>query len=259
MPLIVLYDPDENERTDTIQGYPMSHVDRRIHYWAMRDGNPFQDLDVLWINRRYQDHDGVEIFHNITDVVYNNIDHMYIWSDDEVFANINGWSVDTDHGFELSNEQINRLRDFNCNNIFLAVEMTEHAVWGSNAFQRFSRIVQCVSNNIPVIYAVLKDPTGAMGGGEELRSRGQLHWWSLGNGAIRQAIENLINLNQDITQDNIQYCWISTPSTNGVHAIDSDGRNFGNIEYQEFSQWVHPFMLVLWDTYDTPVYAHEIL
>ena len=55
MPLIVLYDPKgENDRLDRINGYPMSHENRNVHYWAMREGNPFQGMDVLWINRRFE-------------------------------------------------------------------------------------------------------------------------------------------------------------------------------------------------------------
>ena len=255
MPLIVLYDPKgENDRLDRINGYPMSHENRNVHYWAMREGNPFQGMDVLWINRRFENIYGDEVFSKITEVVYNNIDHMYIWSEDEIFMNIQGWLVDTDDGFELSDQQLERLGQFTCDDVFLAVEMTEHAAWGSNAFQRFSRIVQCVSNNIPVIYAVPESSYRGDGWGRGTHSPGQLHWWGLEDGAIVQAVEDLISENQDISRNNIQdRIGFDLPPTFGEHAGD-----YGNVDYQPFSQWVHPFMLALWDTYNVPVYAHEI-
>ena len=53
-------------------------VESHLHYWARRAGNPFEDLDVLWINRRQRD-EGEFIFQNIIEVVSINIDHMYIW------------------------------------------------------------------------------------------------------------------------------------------------------------------------------------
>ena len=252
MALIVLYDPNkENDRSDRIDGYPMSHADRHIHYWAMREGNPFQDLDVLWINRRYLDNEGCEIFHNITNVVYNNIDHMYIWTDSNVFDTIEGWLVDTDDGFELTEEQIESLRAYTCDDVFLAVEMTEHAVWGSNAFQRFSRIVQCVSNCVPVIYAVPEESfRGDKWGARGTHTPGQLHWWSLEDGAILETVEELLENNEDITRENID--------TGVGFEIPPCIGPFGDVEFQEFSQWVHPFMLALWDTYNVPVYALEL-
>ena len=58
MPLIVLYDPEEGrERIDpgrrayAIPSENPMFVDAHIHYWARRAGNPFEDLDVLWIPR----------------------------------------------------------------------------------------------------------------------------------------------------------------------------------------------------------------
>ena len=53
----------------------------------MRRGNPFQDLDVLWIARDTTLGTGSRIFGNIIDLVYTNIDHMYIWIDEDILGN----------------------------------------------------------------------------------------------------------------------------------------------------------------------------
>ena len=88
MPLLVLYDPEENARKSRIDAHPMDHEENHVHYWAMRRGNPFQDLDVLWIDRKTTLGTGSHIFTKITDLVYTNIDHMYIWIDEYKLPNV---------------------------------------------------------------------------------------------------------------------------------------------------------------------------
>ena len=246
MPLIVLYDPEENARISRIEAHPMDHQENHVHYWAMRRGNPFQDLDVLWIARDTTLGTGARIFGNITDLVYTNIDHMYIWIDEDILPNvIQGWVTDTSGEFQPTSEQIDFLRSLSVEDVFLAVEMTEHAVWSTNAFQRFGRIVQCVENNIPVIYSAPEDAWRGDGWGRGTYNAGQRFWWERNGFELHNIVEELIRNNQDITPENISHhCTFTTPPCAG---------DYGAIEHQPFSQWARPYLLSLWDTLECPV------
>jgi len=257
MPLIVLYDPQfENAFSEDINGYPMSHEDRNIHYWAMREGNPFQTLDVLWIQRRYHDNEDNELFHNITNLVTVNIDHMYVWIEDEdIFDNIQGWVVDTDEDFTLNQAQMGALRALTHEDVFLAVEMTEQIAWSTNALQRCIRLIECAQNNIPTIYALpgqgyrSRDwPTGRRGAvnanaGDD---NGHAYWWR----RTRDAVVNLIEQNEEITRDNIQQIIeIELPPTTG---------DFGGVKLEPFCKWTTQFAMALWDSFNSIVYIERL-
>jgi len=244
--LIVLYDPEENNRNSRIDNYPMDHEERHVHYWAMRQGNPFEGLDVLWIDRNSDLGTGSPIFQNIIHEVYTNIDHMYIWIDNDIFEDdIDGWVTDTSGAFGPNELQMNYLRNLTVDDVFLAVEMTEHAVWSTNAFQRFGRIVQCVTNNIPVIYSVPVDAYRGHLWGRGTYNEGQQFWWNRNNEELYDILEELIRNNEEITAETVtDRCSFDIPNCPG---------DFGTIIYQPFSQWARPFLLSLWDTLETPV------
>ena len=246
MPLIVLYDPEENDRKTRIGGHPMDHKERHVHYWAMRQGNPFENLDVLWLDRKTTLGTSSPIFANIIDLVYTNIDHMYIWTEDEVFADvIQGWVTDTSGEFNPTRAQIEYLRSMTVKDVFLAVEMTEHAVWSTNAFQRFGRIVQCAENNIPVIYCVPQDAYRGHRWGRGTYNEGQKFWWERENCELHDIVEELIRKDEEITLANV--------SSMCSFALPNCGGKFGRVEPQPFSQWARPYLLTLWDTLECPV------
>ena len=246
MPLIVLYDPEENAMKSRIEAHPMDHEDNHVHYWAMRQGNPFETLDVLWIDRNTTLGTDSPIFGNITDLVYTNIDHMYIWIDKDIFSDvIQRWVTDTSGEFNPTPEQIVFLRSLTVEDVFLAVEMTEHAVWSTNAFQRFGRIVQCVENNIPVIYSAPRDAWRGDGWGRGTYNAGQRFWWERNNFELHNIVEELIRNDEDISHANVSArCSFDIPRCPG---------NYGTIERQPFSQWARPYLLTLWDTLECPV------
>ena len=159
MPLIVLYDPEEGmERIDdgnTAYAIPSEDpmfVDAHIHYWARRAGNPFEDLDVLWIPRNARS-GGDPIFPSILESVSRNIDHMYIWQEENIMG-IVGHVDFTNWDRRDEPEVISCLNSFTAQNVFLALEMTEQTPFGSSAMQRWFRIWECVKSGIPTIYAL---------------------------------------------------------------------------------------------------------
>lgn len=246
MPLIVLYDPEENDRNNRIDAHPMDHDENHVHYWAMRQGNPFENLDVLWIDRRTTLGTESQIFANIVNIVYTNIDHMYIWVDEKIFSNaIQGWVTDTSGEFNPTPAQITYLRSLTVHDVFLAVEMTEHAVWSTNAFQRFGRIVQCVENGIPVIYSAPEDAWRGDGWGRGTYNEGQRYWWERNNLELHNIVEDLIRNDIDVTHENVSdRCSFNIPECSG---------DYGIIEHQPFSQWARPYLLTLWDTLECQV------
>ena len=120
MTLVILYDHQENDFLERIDARPMDHEDNYVHYWAMREGNPFLNRDVLWIDRRY---DNSRLFYNILECVPTNIDHMYVWIEDQIFPELNGWLTDTSENFSLTEEQYDFLNELTVDDVFLAVEM----------------------------------------------------------------------------------------------------------------------------------------
>ena len=79
---------------------------------------------------------------------------MYIWVEDDIFPEREGWITDTSEDFILTTDQINFLMELTVENVFLAVEMTEQLAWSTNALQRIDRLIQCAESNIPTIYAI---------------------------------------------------------------------------------------------------------
>jgi hypothetical protein len=249
MPLIVLYDPEENARSRRIDNaHPMDHEENHVHYWGMRQGNPFQTLDVLWIDRQTTLGTDSAIFANITDLVYTNIDHMYIWVDEKILSNvIQGLVTDTSGEFNPTQAQITYLRSLTVEDVFLAVEMTEHAVWSTNAFQRFGRIVQCVENDIPVIYSAPRDAWRGDRWGRGAYNIVQRFWWERNNFELRNVVEELIRNDEDITHENVSAnCSFDIPNC-------PEPYGYGEIKYQPFSQWARPYLLTLWDTLECQV------
>ncbi len=255
MPLIVLYDPEENDRSDRLDAYPMDHPDRRIHYWAMREGNPFEDLKVLWIDRQLETSTGEPVFSNIISCVYTNIDHMYIWVEDDIFPEREGWITDTSEDFILTTDQINFLMELTVENVFLAVEMTEQLAWSTNALQRIDRLIQCAESNIPTIYAIPGQgyrshnwPTGRRGrvnpnAGDD---NGHAYWWRI----TRDAVEDLIARDEEITRDTIQQI-IGTE-------LPPTGGDFGGVKLEPFCKWTTQFALTLWDTFNSIMYIERL-
>ena len=87
--------------------------------------------------------------------------------------------------------------------------------FGTNAFQRFGRIVQCVENNIPVIYSAPEDAWGRMVGEEGHIMQASV-FGTRNEIELHNIVEELIRNNQDITPENISYhCTFTIPPCAG--------------------------------------------
>ena len=233
MSLIVLYDPEEhNPRNDNYgitSANPMFD-EPEIHYWARRSGNPFEDLAVLWINRKAQAN-GSHIFSTILEQVWENIDHMYIW-DSENPLEIEGHVEFRDWDRRNDADVLNYLRSFSTQHVFLAVEMTEQTPFGTSALQRWYRILECVRSGIPTVYALPGRGTYNSNAGLGTKTQIAQDTWPITN----QEIKRLINENQPVTREAIE---------------DGCGQEFRTTPHN-LSEHLLPDMYALWDAYDTP-------
>lgn len=237
MPLIVLYDPEEGrERINpgrvayAIPSENPMFVDAHIHYWARRAGNPFEDLDVLWIPRNARSR-GVHIFPSILESVTRNIDHMYIWQEENIMEIIGHVDFTT---WERRDEPevVSCLNSFTAQNVFLALEMTEQTPFGTSAMQRWYRILECVRSGIPTIYALpgagTYQPDSGLGTRNEIAQR----TWPLTNDFVLQMIRD----NNPVTQESLEtlsgMTFNTTPHNVAPHLV--------------------PDLYALWDTYNTP-------
>ena len=237
MPLIVLYDPEEGrERIDegnTAYAIPSENpmfVDADIHYWARRAGNPFEDLDVLWIPRDARSN-GDLIFPSILESVSRNIDHMYIWQEENIMEIVG--HVDFTNWYRRDEpEVISCLNSFTAQNVFLALEMTEQTPFGTSAMQRWYRIWECVRSGIPTIYALPGAGTYQPDSGLGTRNEIAQQTWPRTNEFVLKLIED----NEPVTQRNLEVMsgliFQTTPHNVAPHLV--------------------PDLYALWDTYNTP-------
>ena len=240
MPLIVLYDPEEGtkrinpaRRAYAIPSENPMFEDAHLHYWARRAGNPFENLDVLWIPRDARSNEG-RIFASILESVTRNIDHMYIWQEENTMG-ING-HVDFrnwDRRDEL--EVVSCLNAFTIQNIFLALEMTEQTPFGTSAMQRWYRIWECVRSGIPTIYALPGAGTYQNDSGLGTRNQIAQDTWIQTN----PYVLTMIGGNEAVTKENLE--------TLSEMSFDTTPHNV--------SPHLLPDMFALWDTYSTPCAA----
>ena len=237
MPLIVLYDPEEGR--DRIDAARISYaipsenpmfVDAHLHYWARREGNPFEDLDVLWIPRNARSNGGL-IFPSILESVTRNIDHMYIWQEENVMG-IYGHVDFTNWDRRDEPDVISCLNAFTAQNVFLALEMTEQTPFGTSAMQRWYRILECVRSGIPTIYALPGAGTYQPDSGLGTRNEIARDTWIQTNEYVLQMIRD----NEPVTQVNLEtlsgMSFDTTPHNVAPHLV--------------------PDFYALWDTYNTP-------
>lgn len=237
MPLIVLYDPEEgrdridaDRREYAISSENPMFVDAHLHYWARRDGNPFEDLDVLWVPRNAMSN-GRLIFPSILESVTRNIDHMYIWQEKN--------SIEIEGHVDFINwdrrdepEVISCLNAFTVQDVFLALEMTEQTPFGTSAMQRWYRILECVRSGIPTIYALPGAGTYNPDSGLGTRTEIAQQTWTQTNEYVLQLIRN----NEPITQESLEtlsgMTFNTTPHAVAPHLV--------------------PDLYALWDTHNTP-------